>query len=65
MKRMTRGLLMIVAGIGVLTAMPAVAQNTSSSGAVFIMTNAADKNQVIAYSRDSRGKLTDPDGGQR
>lgn len=61
MKRMTRGLLMIVAGIGVLTAMPAVAQNTSGSGAVFIMTNAADNNQVIAYSRDSDGKLTDPD----
>src|SRR5271170_824468 len=61
MKKMTRGLLMIVAGIGVLTAMPAVAQNTSSSGAVFIMTNAADNNQVIAYSRDSDGNLTDPD----
>ncbi len=33
----------------------------SGTGAVFVMTNAADKNQIIAYSRDSDGKLTDGD----
>jgi 6-phosphogluconolactonase (cycloisomerase 2 family) len=29
-----------------------------SSGAVFVMTNAAETNQVIAYARDSSGKLS-------
>ena len=54
MKRITRGLLMIVAGVGALSPMLAVAQvaqPANGRGAVFVMTNAADKNQIIAYSR--------------
>jgi hypothetical protein len=51
----------IVASIGVLSPIPAVAQSVSGTGAVFVMTNAADNNQIIAYSRDSDGKLTDGD----
>jgi 6-phosphogluconolactonase len=65
MKRITRGLLVIVAGVGALSPMLAVAQvaqPANGRGAVFVMTNAADKNEIIAYSRDSDGKLT---GGDR
>jgi 6-phosphogluconolactonase len=65
MKRITRGLLMIVAGIGALSPMLAVAQVArpgNDRGAVFVMTNAADKNEIIAYSRDGDGNLT---GGNR
>ncbi len=65
MKRITRGLLMIVVGVGALSPMLAVAQlaqPANGRGAVFVMTNAADKNEIIAYSRDSDGKLT---GGDR
>jgi 6-phosphogluconolactonase len=51
----------IVASIGVLSPIPGVAQSVSGTGAVFVMTNAADNNQIIAYSRDSDGKLTDGD----
>lgn len=33
------------------------AQNSGSAGAVFVMTNAADKNEVIAYRRNADGSL--------
>src|SRR5579864_6190777 len=33
------------------------AQNKSISGAVFVMTNAADKNEVLSYSRSADGSL--------
>lgn len=39
-----------------------VAESDAKSGAVFIMTNAADKNEVIAYERASNGSLG---GGER
>jgi 6-phosphogluconolactonase (cycloisomerase 2 family) len=34
------------------------AQDSDDSGAVFVMTNAADKNEIIAYSRAANGALT-------
>ena len=34
------------------------AQSTNSNGAVFVMTNNANNNQIIAYTRNSDGSLT-------
>lgn len=39
-----------------------VAESDAKSGAVFIMTNSADKNEIIAYERTSNGSLA---GGER
>src|SRR5579864_7422753 len=33
------------------------AQTTNAAGAVFVMTNAADKNEIIAYQRSADGSL--------
>jgi 6-phosphogluconolactonase (cycloisomerase 2 family) len=40
----------------------ASAQNANGTGAVFVMTNAVDKNEIIAYARDASGNLA---GGER
>jgi 6-phosphogluconolactonase len=58
MIRVTRGLLMIMVGIGVASPVLCAAQNKAKSGAVFVMTNAADKNQVLAFERAANGTLT-------
>ena len=58
MNRNISGLLMIIAGIVALSLKLAGAQVVNRVGAVFVMTNAADEIQIIAYSRDSDGKLT-------
>jgi 6-phosphogluconolactonase len=57
MHRVTRGLLTIMVGIAVSSPIPSLAQ-PEKAGAVFVMTNAADSNQVIAYARAADGALT-------
>ena len=52
---------MIAAGIGAMLPVVASAQSANRTGAVFVMTNAADKNEIIAYARDSSGNLADGD----
>jgi 6-phosphogluconolactonase len=58
MVRVTRGLLMIMVGIGAASPVLCAAQHEGKSGAVFVMTNAADKNQVLAFERAANGTLT-------
>jgi 6-phosphogluconolactonase len=58
MIRVTRGLLMVLAGIAAVSPIPGVAQHEKEAGAVFVMTNAADKNEVIAYKRAANGTLS-------
>ena len=62
MRKTTRGLWMIAAGIGAMLPVVASAQSANGTGAVFVMTNAADKNEIIAYARDASGNLA---GGER
>lgn len=57
MLRITRGLFMILIGIGAASPILCNAQQGSTRGAVFIMTNAADKNEIIAYQRETDGRL--------
>ena len=52
---------MIAAGIGAMLPVVASAASVNRTGAVFVMTNAADKNEIIAYARDSSGNLADGD----
>jgi len=54
----TRSLLAVVLVAGVISPVSSLAQNSSHSGAVFLMTNAADKNEVLAYERTADGSLT-------
>jgi len=62
MRNTTRSLWMIAAGIGAMLPVLASAQSANGTGAVFVMTNAADKNEIIAYARDASGNLA---GGER
>jgi 6-phosphogluconolactonase len=48
---------MIMVGIGAASPVLCAAQNEAKSGAVFVMTNAADKNEVIAFERAANGTL--------
>lgn len=57
MTGITRSLLMIVVGVGAASPILAVAKQGNDAGAVFVMTNAADKNEVIAFKRASNGSL--------
>jgi 6-phosphogluconolactonase (cycloisomerase 2 family) len=50
-----RGLLTIMMGVGVVSPMMYAAELTNGSGTVFVMTNNADKNEVVAYERASDG----------
>ena len=61
MRNTTRSLWMIAAGIGAMLPVLASAQSANGTGAVFVMTNAADKNEIIAYARDASGNLADGD----
>jgi 6-phosphogluconolactonase (cycloisomerase 2 family) len=49
---------MIMVGIGAASPVLCAAQHEKTSGAVFVMTNAADKNQVLAFERAANGTLT-------
>src|SRR3984885_12325577 len=58
MSRVTRSLLMIMLAIGAASPILCAGQG-NNTGAVFIMTNDAKKNQVIAYERAANGTLSD------
>lgn len=59
MIRFTRGLLTIMAGVGLMTPMICAAESASNAETVFVMTNAADKNEVIAFHRASDGSFSE------
>ena len=56
MLNVTRSLLLFAVGVGAASATLASAQ-PNNTGAVFVMTNAADKNEVIAFERSANGTL--------
>jgi len=58
MFKATRNRLMLAVAVGVVSPILSFAQPSSHSGAVFLMTNAADKNEVLAYERANDGSLT-------
>jgi 6-phosphogluconolactonase len=57
MNKVSRGLFMIMVGIGAVSPILCAGSPNNSAGAVFVMTNAADKNQVIAFERAGNGTL--------
>jgi 6-phosphogluconolactonase (cycloisomerase 2 family) len=62
--------LLFVVMLAIAAGVPAksYAQETKSAGAVFVMTNAADRNKIIAYKRNADGSLEEgrsfPTGGR-
>lgn len=56
MLNVTRSLLLFAVGVGAASTTLASAQ-PNNTGAVFVMTNAADKNEVIAFERTANGTL--------
>ena len=58
MLRVTRGLLIALVGIGAVSPILCAAQSSNQPGAVFVQTNAADHNRVIAFERASNGTLS-------
>src|SRR5215470_4747057 len=62
--------LLFIVMLGLATGLPARshAQESKNSGAVFAMTNAADRNEIIAYKRNADGSLEEgrsfPTGGR-
>jgi 6-phosphogluconolactonase (cycloisomerase 2 family) len=50
---------MFAVGVGAAFPILASAQSKDASGAVFVMTNAANKNEVIAFERNANGTLGD------
>ena len=59
MLKVTRSLLMFAVGVGAAFPTLASAQPTNAIGAVFVMTNDANKNEVIAFERAANGTLGD------
>jgi 6-phosphogluconolactonase len=59
MLKVTRCLLMFAVGVGAAFPTLAFAQSKDAAGAVFVTTNAADKNEVIAFERNANGTLAD------
>lgn len=61
MIKITHGLLAIMIGIGATSSVlhAAESNNKDNAGAVFVMTNDAGKNQVIAFERGANGTLGD------
>jgi 6-phosphogluconolactonase (cycloisomerase 2 family) len=58
MLKVTRGLLIALVGIGAVSPILCAEKPSSQSGAVFVQTNAADHNQIIAFERAANGTLT-------
>jgi 6-phosphogluconolactonase len=56
--RVTRSLLVALVGIGAGSPILCAAQPSNQPGAVFVQTNAADHNKVIAFERASNGTLS-------
>jgi 6-phosphogluconolactonase len=59
MRRVTQGLLMVMVGVGAVSPILSAAQSKNNAGAVFVMTNAANKNEVISFERAANGTLTE------
>jgi 6-phosphogluconolactonase len=68
MTRTIRTLLMVMLAIGGGLAARSNAEDDKGAGAVFVMTNAADRNEIIAYKRNVDGSLQEgrgfPTGGR-
>jgi 6-phosphogluconolactonase len=59
MLKVSRTLAVLAVGVGLALPTLASAQSKNAAGAVFVMTNAANKNEVIAYERNANGTLGD------
>lgn len=59
MFRTVRGLLTLTMAVGVMLPMIAAAQSENHSTTVYVMTNAADKNEVVAYERGNDGSFSE------
>ena len=59
MLRIIRTLLIVILAIGGVLPVLSNARDDQAAGAVFVMTNAADKNEIIAYKRAGDGSLSD------
>ena len=57
MLKATRNLLMFAVGVGAAFPTLGSAQSNNAAGAVFVMTNAANENEVIAFERSANGTL--------
>jgi 6-phosphogluconolactonase len=57
MVRGIRGLVTIMLGAGLISPAVSIAQHTTGTTTVFVMTNNADKNEIIAYERAADGGL--------
>jgi 6-phosphogluconolactonase (cycloisomerase 2 family) len=62
MRKIVHILWMVALAISVVSPTPSNAEDEHSNGAVFVMTNAADRNEVISYKRAADGSLQE---GQR
>ena len=59
MLRTVRALLIAILAFGGLLPVCSVAEENQTIGALFVMTNAADKNEIVAYKRAHDGSLSD------
>src|SRR5215469_4592779 len=59
MLRIIRTLLIVILAIGGVLPVLSNARDDQATGAVFVMTNAADKNEIIAHKRAGDGSLSD------
>src|SRR5579884_1662897 len=57
MMKMARTLFVAMLALGIAFPICSTAQDQSGNGAVFAMTNAADRNQIIVFKRSSNGGL--------
>ena len=58
MFKVTCGLSLVAAVISLVSPTPTVAQSGTRGGAVFVMTNNAEKNEIISYERAANGLLS-------
>ncbi|AEU35208.1 lactonase family protein [Granulicella mallensis] len=58
MFKVTCGLSLVAAVISLVSPTPTVAQSRAHDGALFVMTNNADKNEIISYERATNGLLS-------
>jgi len=59
MLRTVRTLLIAIFAFGGLLPVCSIAEEDQATGAVFVMTNAADKNEIVAYKRADDGLLSE------
>lgn len=58
-KRILPGIITIM--LSILVIAPSIAGQQGQSGAVYVMTNAADGNEIVVFDRDAKGRLTEVD----